>query len=91
MKPRLPVPFGPWRLPSHELADLLRPRRIHVGLGAPKTGDTADWQARADARGGLDGLLQSAIAGINSMPPKGMCADCTDDELKEAIHKMSGL
>ena len=60
-------------------------------LGAPKTGDAADWQARADARGGLDGLLQSAIAGINSMPPKGMCGDCSDDELKAAIQKMSGL
>lgn len=24
MKPRLPVPFGPRRLPSHALADLLR-------------------------------------------------------------------
>jgi cytochrome c5 len=60
-------------------------------LGAPKTGDTAAWKARADAKGGVDGLLKSAIAGINAMPPKGTCATCTDDELKGAIEKMSGL
>lgn len=60
-------------------------------LGAPKTGDTAAWQARADAKGGLDGILKSAIAGINAMPPKGTCATCSDDELMAAIKKMSGL
>ncbi len=60
-------------------------------LGAPKTGDTAAWKARADAAGGIDGLLKHAIAGINAMPPKGTCATCTDDELKGAIEKMSGL
>mgnify|MGYP003452651421 CR=1 FL=1 len=60
-------------------------------LGAPKVGDTAAWKTRADAAGGIDGLLKHAIAGINAMPPKGTCATCTDDELKAAIEKMSGL
>lgn len=60
-------------------------------LNAPKVGDGAAWTARADAKGGLDGLLKSAIAGLNAMPPKGTCADCSDDELKAAIGKMSGL
>ena len=60
-------------------------------LGAPKVGDSADWKARASAKGGVDGLLKSAIAGINAMPPKGTCADCSDDELKAAIKKMSVL
>ncbi|MDX1725106.1 MAG: c-type cytochrome [Pseudomonas sp.] len=58
-------------------------------LDAPKIGDTAAWQARAT--NGVDGLLANAIAGINSMPPKGTCADCSDDELRAAIEKMSGL
>jgi cytochrome c5 len=58
-------------------------------LGAPKVGDTAAWQARAS--NGLDGLLANAISGINAMPPKGTCNDCSDDELREAIQKMSGL
>ncbi|MET1079364.1 MAG: c-type cytochrome [Pseudomonas sp.] len=60
-------------------------------LGAPKIGDGAAWKARADKEGGLDGLLAKAISGINAMPPKGTCADCSDDELKGAIQKMSGL
>ncbi len=60
-------------------------------LGAPKIGDSADWKKRADEQGGLDGLLAKAISGINAMPPKGTCATCSDDELKAAIEKMSGL
>ena len=60
-------------------------------LGAPKIGDAAAWKTRADEQGGLDGLLAKAISGINAMPPKGTCADCSDDELKAAIKHMSGL
>jgi cytochrome c5 len=60
-------------------------------LGSPKIGDAADWGKRAKEQGGLDGLLAKAITGINSMPPKGTCADCSDAELKGAISKMSGL
>ena len=60
-------------------------------LGAPKIGDAAAWKERADHQGGLDGILAKAITGINSMPPKGTCADCSDAELKGAIQKMSGL
>lgn len=60
-------------------------------LGAPKIGDTAAWKDRADHQGGLDGLLAKAITGLNAMPPKGTCADCSDAELKGAIEKMSGL
>jgi cytochrome c5 len=60
-------------------------------LNAPKTGDAAEWTARAEAKGGLDGLLKNAISGINAMPPKGTCSDCSDDELRAAIQHMSGL
>ncbi len=60
-------------------------------MNAPKTGDSADWQARADAKGGIEGILKTAISGINAMPPKGTCSDCTDDELLGAIKSMSGL
>ncbi|HIH4666308.1 TPA: c-type cytochrome [Pseudomonas aeruginosa] len=60
-------------------------------LGAPKVGDKAEWGKRAKEQGGLDGLLAKAISGINAMPPKGTCADCSDDELKAAIKHMSGL
>lgn len=60
-------------------------------LDAPKIGDTAAWKARADHQGGLDGILAKAITGLNAMPPKGTCGDCSDDELMKAIKKMSGL
>lgn len=60
-------------------------------LNAPKSGDKAAWKTRADKEGGLDGLLAKAITGIEAMPAKGTCADCSDAELKAAIQKMSGL
>lgn len=60
-------------------------------LNAPKIGDAAAWSKRANEQGGLSGLLAKAISGVNAMPPKGTCADCSDEELKGAISKMSGL
>ncbi len=60
-------------------------------LEAPKTGDTAAWEARLAAAGSIEDLTQSAIAGVGAMPPKGTCADCSDDEIMAAIQHMSGL
>jgi len=54
--------------------------------GAPKVGDKAAWGPRAAK--GIDGLLASATHGLNAMPPRGTCADCSDDELKGAIEHM---
>ncbi len=54
--------------------------------GAPKVGDKAVWSARAAK--GIDGLLATAISGLNAMPPKGTCGACSDDELKGAIEYM---
>ena len=54
--------------------------------GAPKVGDSAAWAPRAAK--GVDGLLATAISGINAMPPRGTCADCSDDELRNAIEYM---
>lgn len=54
--------------------------------GAPKVGDQASWAPRAAK--GIDGLLASAVSGLNAMPPKGTCADCSDQELKAAIEYM---
>ena len=55
-------------------------------LGAPKIG-TGEWAARLDEKG-LDMLVTNAINGINSMPPRGTCGDCSDDEIKLAIEDM---
>lgn len=54
--------------------------------GAPKQGDAAAWAPRAAK--GIDALLATATTGINAMPPKGTCMDCSDTELKSAIQFM---
>jgi cytochrome c5 len=56
--------------------------------GAPKFGDTAAWKARIDAKG-MDALVKSVSTGLNAMPPKGMCMDCTPAEYKALIEYMS--
>ncbi|HED19637.1 MAG TPA: cytochrome c5 family protein [Gammaproteobacteria bacterium] len=54
--------------------------------GAPKLGDKTAWAPRAAK--GIDGLLKTATSGLNAMPPKGTCADCSDEELKSTIEYM---
>ena len=51
--------------------------------GAPKLGDAAAWAPRVAA--GKDTLWTNAVKGLNAMPPKGLCMDCSDDELMAAI------
>ena len=55
--------------------------------GAPKMGDAAAWAPRIAK--GIDALLVSATNGLNAMPPKGLCMDCSEDELKGAIEYMT--
>lgn len=54
--------------------------------GAPKFGDAAAWAPRIAK--GTDALLQTAISGLNAMPPRGTCMDCSDDDLAAAIQFM---
>jgi len=56
--------------------------------GAPKKGDAAAWEPRVAQ--GMDTLLKHTKDGLNAMPPKGMCMDCTDEEFKALITYMSG-
>lgn len=56
-------------------------------LNAPKIGDKAAWAPRLAQ--GKDVLLKHAKEGFNQMPPKGTCVDCTDEDLKKLIDKMS--
>ncbi|MDI3324730.1 c-type cytochrome [Pontibacterium granulatum] len=53
---------------------------------APKLGDAAAWGPRAAQ--GVDALLATAKSGKGAMPPKGLCMDCSDAELKGAIQYM---
>lgn len=56
--------------------------------GAPKMGDKAAWAPRIAK--GMDALVQSSINGVpgTSMMPKGMCAACSNDDLKAAVEYM---
>jgi cytochrome c5 len=54
--------------------------------GAPKIGDAAAWKPRIAQ--GIDTLVKHAIAGLNAMPAKGTCGDCSDAEIKSAVEYM---
>ena len=54
--------------------------------GAPKLGDKAAWAPRIAQ--GKDKLYDHALHGLNAMPPKGMCMNCSDDEIKATVDFM---
>ena len=56
--------------------------------GAPKVGAgmSAEWEPRLEK--GLDAVVQNAISGINTMPAKGLCFDCTDEDLRAIVNYM---
>ena len=51
--------------------------------GAPRLGDTDAWQARIAK--GRQALVNSTINGLNSMPAKGMCWRCSNEDLGNAV------
>jgi cytochrome c5 len=54
---------------------------------APRVGDAEDWAPRIAK--GPDALLAATIEGIPpGMPPRGLCAQCSDEELAQAIDYM---
>ena len=58
-----------------------------VGVsGAPRFGNADDWAPRVAQ--GDDSLFNNAWNGLNAMPPKGLCGDCSEDEIKAAITYM---
>lgn len=52
--------------------------------GAPKFRDANDWKPHMQGKK-IDDLLAVAIKGLNAMPAKGTCFECSDEELKDAI------
>ncbi len=54
---------------------------------APKTGDAAAWEPRLAK--GMDALVASVDKGMNAMPPKGMCFDCSAEDYKALIEYMA--
>lgn len=55
--------------------------------GAPKFQNADDWKKRLEGKK-IEELLASSIKGLNAMPPKGTCSECSDDDLKAAINYM---
>lgn len=54
--------------------------------GAPKLGDKALWAPRIAT--GMDAMMNTVLNGKNAMPPRGTCANCSDDDLKSAVEYM---
>ena len=56
--------------------------------GAPKVGAgmSSEWESRLEK--GIDATVQNAINGINTMPAKGLCFDCTDEDLRAIVEYM---
>lgn len=54
--------------------------------GAPILGKAGDWTERVSK--GIDVLYANAISGFKGMPPKGLCFDCSDEELKASVDYM---
>jgi len=55
--------------------------------GAPRLGDVAAWAPRIAK--GDDVLLRSTIEGIPpGMPPRGLCMQCSDEELAATVQFM---
>ena len=50
--------------------------------GAPMMGNKSQWEARQAK--GYEMLVNNAYNGINGMPAKGLCADCTEEEIGRA-------
>lgn len=57
--------------------------------GAPKLGDAAAWAPRVEQ--GIDVLVRHTIDGLPpGMPAKGLCLQCTDEQLRDAVEYMVG-
>ena len=54
---------------------------------APKRGDNAAWEPRLAK--GTDALVQSVTNGLNAMPPRGLCMDCSAEDYQAVIKLMS--
>jgi cytochrome c5 len=54
--------------------------------GAPLLGDLEAWNSRMEK--GMDAVMANVITGINAMPAKGLCMDCTDNELRAIVDYM---
>lgn len=57
-----------------------------ISLGAPRIHSKADWQPRLHK--GMPDLLKNTAEGINNMPARGGCFECSDKLLTAAVEYM---
>lgn len=81
-------------LPSEQQPTLNRGKQVYVNtciichqngeMSAPLIGNGANWFLRLKASG-LTGLYRHTVNGYNSMPVKGACVTCSDNDLIAAV------
>ena len=56
--------------------------------GAPRVapGNALEWAPRLEK--GLDAVVENTVNGMGTMPPKGLCFDCTPEELRAIVEFM---
>jgi cytochrome c5 len=54
--------------------------------GAPMTGNKSQWESRQVK--GYETLVNNVWNGINGMPAKGLCINCTKEEIEIAVQYM---
>ena len=54
--------------------------------GAPILGDMEAWDSRMEK--GMDAVMNNVINGVNAMPAKGMCMDCSEADLRAIVDYM---
>ena len=57
-----------------------------IPLGAPRLGEINDWSERL--KQDIKILFQHTEEGVNAMPPRGGCFECTDQQLALALVEM---
>lgn len=81
--------------PSTEQPTLKRGKQVYINaciichqdgqMSAPVLGDSANWYRRLKSSG-LTGLYRHTIQGFNSMPVKGACVTCSDNDLIASVN-----
>lgn len=51
--------------------------------GVPHQDDTESWRSRLAK--GRDALYKNTFNGVGAMPSRGLCGDCTDEELRQVV------
>ena len=72
--------------PAHIYVDTCSACHREGNMDAPRMGSSEQWAPRIAK--GIEALQHSALYGFNSMPPRGLCNRCTDDQIKATVEYM---